>query len=46
MTFQTSDTNITASGVRRIALLHSFAAFVFSIGVIAFTINVLGGAGG
>lgn len=46
MTFQTSDTNITASGIRRVALLHSFAAFVFSIGVIAFTINVLGGAGG
>lgn len=45
MTFQTSDTNITASGIRRIALLHSFAAFIFSIGVIAFTINVLGGAG-
>ncbi|MBO0749027.1 MAG: DUF1345 domain-containing protein [Porphyrobacter sp.] len=45
MTFQTSDTNITAPGIRRIALLHSFAAFVFSIGVIAFTINVLGGAG-
>jgi uncharacterized membrane protein len=45
MTFQTSDTNITATGIRRIALLHSFAAFVFSIGVIAFTINVLGGAG-
>ncbi len=45
MTFQTSDTNITATGIRRIALLHSFAAFVFSIGVIAFTINVLGGSG-
>ena len=46
MTFQTSDANITASGIRRIALLHSFAAFIFSIGVIAFTINVLGGSGG
>ena len=46
MTFQTSDTSITATGIRRIALLHSFAAFVFSIGVIAFTINVLGGGGG
>lgn len=43
MTFQTSDTDITAPGIRRIALLHSFAAFVFNIGVIAFTINVLGG---
>lgn len=46
MTFQTSDTDITATGIRRIALLHSFAAFIFSIGVIAFTINVLGGTGG
>jgi uncharacterized membrane protein len=46
MTFQTSDTDITASGIRRVALLHSFAAFVFNIGVIAFTINVLGGSAG
>ena len=43
MTFQTSDVQITAPAVRRIALLHSFAAFVFNIGVIAFTINALGG---
>ena len=46
MTFQTSDVQITLSGIRRIALLHCFAAFVFNIGVIAFTINVLGGASG
>ncbi|MBW8754893.1 MAG: DUF1345 domain-containing protein [Sphingomonadales bacterium] len=45
MTFQTSDVNITAPAIRQVALLHSFAAFVFNIGVIAFTINVLGGAG-
>ena len=44
MTFQTSDTDITSTQVRKIALLHSFAAFVFNIGVIAFTINVLGGS--
>jgi uncharacterized membrane protein len=44
MTFQTSDTDITSSGIRRIVLLHSFFAFVFNIGVIAFTINVLGGS--
>jgi uncharacterized membrane protein len=43
MTFQTSDANITAAGIRHVALLHSFFAFLFSIGVIAFTINVLGG---
>lgn len=46
MTFQTSDVDITASGIRWVVLLHSFAAFVFNIGVIAFTINVLGGSGG
>ena len=46
MTFQTSDVAITAPAIRRVALLHGFAAFIFSIGVIAFTINVLGGGGG
>lgn len=45
MTFQTSDVAITQSRIRAVAVLHSFAAFVFNIGVIAFTINVLGGAG-
>ena len=43
MTFQTSDVDICAPGIRRVAILHSFAAFLFNIGVIAFTINVLGG---
>ncbi|WP_062783369.1 DUF1345 domain-containing protein [Novosphingobium capsulatum] len=42
MTFQTSDTGITSGRIRRIVTLHSFAAFVFNIGVIAFTINALG----
>ncbi|MEL0209342.1 MAG: DUF1345 domain-containing protein [Novosphingobium sp.] len=42
MTFQTSDVEITSREVRHIATLHSFAAFVFNIGVIAFTINALG----
>ena len=46
MTFQTSDSNIRSSIIRRIVLLHSFAAYIFSIGVIAFTINVLGGGAG
>lgn len=45
MTFQTSDVAITQSRIRAVAVLHSFAAFVFNIGVIAFTINVIGGAG-
>jgi uncharacterized membrane protein len=43
MTFQTSDVAITAPKLRHAALLHSFGAFVFNIGVIAFAINVLGG---
>jgi uncharacterized membrane protein len=43
MTFQTSDVSIRARPLRHVALLHSFGAFVFNIGVIAFTINALGG---
>jgi uncharacterized membrane protein len=46
MTFQTSDVEIATPGLRRIVLLHSFGAFIFNIGVIAFAINVLGGASG
>lgn len=42
MTFQTSDTGITSGRYRRVAIFHCFAAFVFNIGVLAFTINVLG----
>ncbi len=42
MTFQTSDTDICNSGIRKTATFHSLAAFVFNIGVLAFTINVLG----
>ncbi|MBA3898464.1 MAG: DUF1345 domain-containing protein [Sphingomonadaceae bacterium] len=44
MTFQTSDTAVTARHMRRIVTIHSLAAFVFNIGVLAFTINVLGGS--
>lgn len=43
MTFQTSDVETSTTDVRKVALFHCFAAFVFNIGVIAFTINVLGG---
>ena len=43
MTFQTSDTGVTTSALRRIVTLHSLAAFVFNIGVLSFSINVLGG---
>ena len=43
MTFQTSDVEITVQDMRRVALAQSIAAFVFNIGVLAFTINILGG---
>jgi uncharacterized membrane protein len=43
MTFQTSDVDITDRGIRNVATAHSFAAFVFNLGILAFTINVLGG---
>ena len=45
MTFQTSDVEITAGGVRRVVIGQCLAAFVFNLGVLAFTINVLGGGG-
>ncbi|MDF0490623.1 DUF1345 domain-containing protein [Sphingomonas sp. H39-1-10] len=45
MTFQTSDVQITSRQLRRVALGHSLAAFVFNLGVLAFTINTLGNAG-
>ncbi|MEN3747231.1 DUF1345 domain-containing protein [Sphingomonas sp. HF-S3] len=44
MTFQTSDVSITSGRMRRVVTLHCLAAFVFNLGVIAFTINVLGGS--
>jgi uncharacterized membrane protein len=42
MTFQTSDIAIDSRTVRRAVTLHCLAAFVFNLGIIAFTINVLG----
>ena len=42
MTFQTSDVTITDERIRRVVTVHCFVAFVFNIGVLAFTINVLG----
>ena len=44
MTFQTSDSNITRGGMRSVVVFHCFAGFVYNIGVLAFTINVLGGS--
>lgn len=43
MTFQTSDVEVSSRAIRRVVILHCFAAFIFNIGVLAFTINVLGG---
>ena len=45
MTFQTSDVEITTTQMRIVSITHSFAAFVFNLGVIAFTINILGSGG-
>jgi len=42
MTFQTSDVNITGGHIRRVVLGHCLAAFVFNMGVLAFTVNALG----
>jgi len=42
MTFQTSDVEIGDPRFRRVATFHCLAAFIFNIGVLAFTINVLG----
>lgn len=42
MTFQTSDVSASAPAIRRIMVVHSLAAFVFNIGLIAFVINALG----
>ena len=45
MTFQTSDVDMTSRRMRRVSLGQCMLAFVFNIGVLAFTINVLGGGG-
>jgi uncharacterized membrane protein len=45
MTFQVSDMDITSRRIRRVVMFHCLAAFVFNLGIIAFTINVLGGGG-
>lgn len=45
MTFQTSDVEVTATPIRQAVIGHCLAAFVFNIGVLAFSINTLGGGG-
>jgi uncharacterized membrane protein len=42
MAFATSDVTVTTTHMRRIVTVHCLAAFAFNIGVLAFTINVLG----
>lgn len=42
MTFQTSDVSINSRAIRRVVLAQCLAAFVFNIGILAFTINTLG----
>jgi uncharacterized membrane protein len=43
MTFQTSDVEISSRRMRMISLGQCLAAFVFNLGVLAFTINTIGG---
>ena len=43
MTFQVSDTAITDSTIRTTVLRHALLSFVFSIAIIAMTINVVAG---
>jgi len=45
MAFATSDVQITSQHIRKIVTVHCLAAFAFNIGVLAFTINVLGSGG-
>ena len=45
MAFATSDVQITSHHVRKVVTIHCLAAFAFNIGVLAFTINVLGSSG-
>ena len=42
MAFATSDVTITSEHIRRVVTVHCLAAFAFNIGVLAFTINLLG----
>ena len=43
MTFQTSDVEVSDHTIRRVVLAQCMIAFVFNIGILAFTINTLGG---
>ena len=43
MTFQVSDVQISAKGIRRIALVHGLLSFGLNTFVVALTINVIAG---
>ncbi|QIF02279.1 DUF1345 domain-containing protein [Roseimicrobium sp. ORNL1] len=43
MTFQTSDVSIHGPHLRKVVLGHSMAAFLFNMGILAFTVNALAG---
>ena len=43
MTFQVSDVVITSRAVRKFALIHALAAFLYDIIVVALTVSVVGG---
>jgi uncharacterized membrane protein len=44
MTFQVSDVEITSSHFRKIAMAHGMVAFVYNLGVLALTVNLIAGA--
>lgn len=44
MTFQVSDVQITARGMRRIALIHGLLAFAFNVVIVALSVNVVAGS--
>ncbi len=44
MSFAASDVNVTSGAVRRVLVVQCLLAFVFNIGALAFSINVLAGS--
>jgi uncharacterized membrane protein len=46
MTYQVSDTTLQTSQMRRTALRHALLSYVFGVGIIATTINLVAGLGG
>jgi uncharacterized membrane protein len=43
MTFQTADIDITSRAIRHASTGHCLAAFIFNIGILAFSINMIAG---